>query len=253
MKITKILLASIAAAISFPAITAAGDVVDPFYGPEPGHILTKTFYEQANKKFNDGNKVKSKTLQETIYYGLTDSWSLYFDGYNSWINNNALPKEYEMRYWDAGIGYFFEPTANTSVDAELYYTEKKPEDYDAYKTLYFYGRFDFMKDKDVKPFIGTEYSRGLHQITKSDDYFDFFAGVWKRFGNAMIKVSADVEYLPDYPESTNASATLEAGYQFTDNFALTVSGDYYFYDHYVNKPFGLDTGLSGRILVKYLF
>ena len=253
MKITKILLASIAAAISFPAITAAGDVVDPFYGPEPGHILTKTFYEQANMKFNDGNKVKSKTLQETIYYGLTDSWSLYFDGYNSWINNNALPKEYEMRYWDAGIGYFFEPTANTSIDAELYYTETKEEDCDAYKALSFYGRFDFMKDKEVKPFIGTEYSRGLHQITKSDDAFDFFTGAWKRFGNAMLKARADVVYVPDYPETTTAYASLEAGYQFTDNFAITATGEYAFYDHNVDQQIDMDHGVFGRILVKYLF
>ena len=252
MKITKLLLASFAA-IAFPAICSAAEVVNPFYGPDAGHALTKTSYRHTNFKYDSGVKIKSNILQETIYYGLTDSWSLYFDASNQWIDSNALTEKYEVRYWDAGIGYFFEPTANTSFDAELYYTEQKPEDSDAYKTLYFYGRFDFMKDKEIKPFIGTGYSRGLHQITKSDDYFDFFAGVWKRFGNAMIKVSADVEYLPDYPESTNASATLEAGYQLTDNFALTVSGDYYFYDHYVNKPFGLDTGLSGRILVKYLF
>ena len=243
------LFAAIFAAL--PSTVCADDLVNPFYGPEAKHLITKTSYTYKSTKIEDGTKEKSDLWQNTLYLGLGKSLMFYWDIYNQ-TTKPEDSKRYAIDYWDLGLGYFAETSENTSIDAELYYAEKKKESEEKYKFLYFYGRFDMLKDKDVKPFIGFEYTRGLYQIRKSDDWMNVFAGAWKRFGKSMLRLQGELEYDPNDPEKTTAAVMTEVGYQLSKNYALTASGWYTFYNHNVND-INIDHALTGQILLKWLF
>lgn len=248
MKLFRLLLISL---FALPAVAAAGEVLDPFYAPNPGHILSKTSVTAQKFKYDGGAKFNTTQLMETIYYAIDPSWTLFLDGSNTWVDPEIGGK-YEIRSWDAGIGYFFMPTETTSLDLELYYTESKPEDADIYKTLFFYGRYDFMKDNDVKPFIGLTYARGLHQITKSDDSITAFVGAWKKFDNVLLRGDVITDYDPDEPEATDISLRLETGYQFNEKLAIDLYGSYNVYSHY-QQAADLDSSFGGGIMVRYEF
>jgi len=236
---------------TLPSLVCAGELVNPFYGPAPMHIVTKTSYTYKTIKKDDGLKLKEDLWQNTLYFGLTDSWMLYWDVYNRTTKPKG-EKKFAINYWDLGIGYFTETSENTSIDAELYYAEEKQEGEDKYNFLYFYGRFDMLKNKEVKPFIGFEYTRGLHQIRKSDDWMNVFAGAWKRFGKSMLRLQGELEYDPNDPEKTTASVMTEVGYQLGKNYAITASGWYTFYNHNVND-INVDHALTGQLLLKWQF
>lgn len=248
MKLFKLMLISL---FALPAAAQAGEVLDPFYAPNPGHILSKTSVTAQKYKYDNGYKFKTTQLLETIYYAVDPSWTLFLDGSNIWAKPDNGAK-FEIRNWDAGIGYFFAPSETTSFDLELYYTESKPEDADIYKTLLFYGRYDFIKDNDIKPFIGLTYARGLHQITKSDDSITAFAGAWKKFDNVLLRGDIETDYIPDEPEETDVRLRLETGYQFNEKLAVDLYGSYNVYSHY-QQALSLDKNFGGGIMVKYEF
>ncbi|MCR4820948.1 MAG: hypothetical protein K5838_07495 [Elusimicrobiales bacterium] len=249
MRLLKLLLLSL---LALPMAAQAGEVLDPFYAPAPGHVLSKTSFTFGNNKLENGIKTESQTLNETIYYGINPSWTLFLDASNTW-NDPDNSAKYEVRYWDIGLGYFFEPAENTSLDLELYYTESKPEEMDKDKNLYFYGRYDFMKDQDVKPFIGLEYARNLHQITKSHEWGRAFAGLWTKVNGFLVRADILARYVPDTPESTDIALRMETGYQFTEKFALDLYASYDIYNHAERNPVDTDKNCSAGIMAKILF
>ncbi|MBO4555267.1 MAG: hypothetical protein J5706_00805 [Elusimicrobiales bacterium] len=179
---------------------------------------------------------------------------MYFDASNTWIKPEPGNK-FEETYWDIGTGYFYEPSSTTSLDLELYYGESKEEDMDKIPQLYFYSRFDFLKDKDVKPYIGFDYSRNLNHFTKnsSGNQMSFFAGAWKKFDNKiLLKGSLTALYKHSFPESTRVYFGIETGYQFNKNLAVTIYDETLVYNHNVQN-IDIDSSFTGGILLKYLF
>ena len=114
---------------------------------------------------------------------------------------------------------------------------------------------NFLKYRKTKPFIGFEYSRDLTHFTKngSVNEMSFFAGAWTKFENkVLLKGNLKAVYNHSFPESTSALFNVETGYQFADNFAVTLNGDYVFYSHNV-QDYDIESSFGGGVLIKYLF
>ena len=246
MKIKGIILITLM--MTIPALAHAdAEIHDPFYAPDARHLMSSTFVDYSNMRIA-GEKTKKYNVFEEISYSIDGWWYAIADFSNGWIEPDGTDK-YQERYWKAGVSRFISTSENSDILVNAYYTEYRPEHGDRYNTIQLQLCLDLMLDRTVKPFASVNYDRGVRQISKSDDSYEFYAGAWSKFGRLMIKGQSYTKY--SHEAYTDSYLGLEAAYKISDNFAAGIYGQGLVYSHYDGGT-DISSDLKGGVYIKIL-